>query len=153
MDRYYSTQFIAGVVFSTTIRKQQIGQRLAEHLSFIPGPAGPDGSVDGAITDIDGVLLGHFQSKLSSTLIDLNEGKNLHSDLVRLQPKVCVYVAGVGYQDSFRRLIIGQKDIAHIDIHLLTLNDVFLATHSYQQALAAIPVHSGGAIDFSVFKI
>jgi hypothetical protein len=153
MNDYYASQFVGGVVFSTTRRKQEIGQRLASHLSFIPGPSGADGSVDGAITNVDGNLIAHFQSKLSANPLDLSEAKNLHSDLMRLKPKVCVYVAGVGYQDSFYRLIQGQADISHVDIHLITLVDVFSTSEKYQEVIRCIPVHAGGPIDFSLFRI
>lgn len=153
MSEYYEHQLVGGVVFSTTKRKQEIGQRLAAHLSFIPGPSGADGSVDGAITNEHGKLIAHFQSKLSANPLDLDEAKNLHSDLMRLKPNICVYVAGIDYKDSFYRLIRGQADIAHIDIHLITLVDVLSASQNYLKAVQSIPEHTGGSIDFSLFKI
>jgi len=153
VDNYYSMQAVGGIVGSTTQRKQEIGQRLATHLSFIPGPLGADGSVDGAITDGQGVLLAHFQSKLSSNNLDLGEAKDLHSDLIRLKPKVCIYVAGTGYVSSFLRLIASQIDTTVTEVHLITLADVFLQTDKYLQALASIPAHAGGPVDFSAFRV
>jgi len=153
MHSYHINNIVDGVVCGTNATKQIIGQRLAEHLSFIPGPRGKDGSVDGAITDSQNVLIAHFQSKLSSDLIGVDEAKVLHSDLLRLKPKVCVYIAGVGYQKSFARLLVRQPEVAHINIHLLTLSDVFSETQAYSAALAAIPQHQGGAINFSRFLV
>ncbi|MFC3469048.1 hypothetical protein ACFOHT_04145 [Massilia oculi] len=153
MHSYHINNMVDGVVGGTNATKQIIGQRLASHLSFIPGPRGKDGSVDGAITDSKDVLIAHFQSKLSADLIGVDEAKMLHSDLLRLKPKLCIYIAGIGYQDSFARLLRGQPELSSTDIHLLDLNDVFSQTAAYLAALAVIPTHQGGTINFSRFLV
>ena len=153
MDKYYSTQSANGIVMLTNQRKQEIGQHLALHLSFVPGPLGSDGSVDGVITDAQQNLLAHFQSKLSSNPVGLDEAKILHSDLLRLKPKMCVYVAGVGYDDSFLRLIRGQPELSTVDIHLITLTDVLFQSDAYLKMLAKVPAHSGGSVNFARFRV
>jgi hypothetical protein len=82
----------------------------------------------------------------------LSEGKILHSDLIRLKPKICLYVAGIGYESSVKRLLDTQI-IAGTTIHLLTLNDVFTQSIDYQQAIEQLPVHQGEPIDWSTFLV
>ena len=149
---YNIEQLIYGIVHLSSARKQKLGSKLAEHLSFIPGPGGNDGAVDGAITNATGQLIAHFQSKLSSKPIPLAEAKILHSDLIRLRPKVCVYVAGIGYENSVKRLLDSQE-ITHTKIHLLTLSDIFSQSAEYHEAIALLPAHQGEAIDWSTFLV
>jgi hypothetical protein len=66
MHQYNIEQLIYGIAHLSSARKQQLGRKLAEYLSFIPGPGGSDGAVDGAMTNKSGELVAHFQSKLSS---------------------------------------------------------------------------------------
>jgi hypothetical protein len=143
---------VSASVHSSNARKQVIGQRLAAHLSFVPGPGGKDGSVDGAIGSPSN-LLAMFQSKLFSVPIPLNEGKILHSDLVRLKPKICVYVAGVGYEESIDRLLTSQEIRSHTEVHLLTLEDIISESVAYSNAKSRLPCHPGDAIDWSGFLV
>lgn len=153
IHNYDIEQIIYGVIHASSPRKQLIGRSLAVHLSFVPGPGGKDGAVDGAITDADQSLLAHFQSKLSSKSIRLDEGKILHSDLIRLKPKVCVYIAGVGYDDSVIRLLDAQDVSQFTLVHLLTLKDVFQQSSAYTAALQDIPRHQGGEINWDRFFV
>jgi hypothetical protein len=153
MSNYDIDQLIYGINYSSNQRKQIIGRALAEHLSFIPGPGGKDGSVDGAIMGSDEKLFAHFQSKLSSNSIHLDEAKILHSDLIRLSPHVCVYVAGVGYDDSVYRLLSSQNISQINSIHLLTLKDIFQHSDAYIEALKSLPKHAGGEINWSIFHV
>lgn len=153
MQHYDINQLIYGIVHTSSPRKQVIGGALAAHLSFIPGPGGKDGSVDGAILDAKGELIAHFQSKLSANLLPLNESKSLHSDLIRLKPKFCVYISGVGYEDSFLRLLSNQGISQTTTLHLLTLKDVIEMTDIYTNALRDIPKHAGGPIAWDRFLV
>lgn len=152
MDSYYISLLVSAIVRSSNARKQVIGQRLATHLSFAPGPGGKDGSVDGAIGSPSN-LLAMFQSKLSSAPISLNEGKILHSDIVRLRPNICIYVAGVGYEGSIDRLLASQEIRNLTDIHLLTLGDIISESEAYLNAKSRLPSHTGDAINWSEFLV
>jgi hypothetical protein len=152
MEFYDVQMLISGVVNSSSGRKQRIGQKLARHLSFEPGPGGSDGSVDGAIKS-NFKLLATFQSKLSSHLLGLDEAKILHSDLIRLQPELCIYVAGVGYEASFTRLLTDQGSSFPSKIHLLTLEDVVIGSGKFVAARQDLPAHTGGVIDWSSFLV
>lgn len=153
MHNYDIEQIIYGVIHASSARKQDIGRALAAHLSFIPGPGGKDGAVDGAIVGVEQNLLAHFQSKLSSKPIRLDQGKILHSDLTRLKPRVCIYIAGVGYDDSVIRLLNEQNVSQLTQLHLLTLKDVFQQSNAYMDALKALPQHQGGEINWNRFFI
>lgn len=152
MDSYYITLLVSAIIHSSNTRKQVIGQRLASHLSFLPGPGGKDGSVDGAIGSPSN-LLAMFQSKLLSSPIPLDEGKILHSDLVRLKPNICIYVAGVGYEESIDRLLTSQEIRNHTEVHLLTLEDIISESEAYSNAKSRLPSHPGGTIDWSGFFV
>lgn len=150
MDFYVAEQLIYGIVHLSSPRKQQVGRKLAKFMAFIPGPVGTDGGVDGAITNQNNELVAHFQSKLSSKTLSLSEGKILHSDLVRLKPQICVYVAGVGYDSGFIKLIEQHKDC---DVYLLTLQDIFLETDIYKRAIGVLPKQGQQLIDWSKFLV
>ena len=150
MDFYEAEQVIYGIVHLSSPRKQQVGRKLAKFMAFIPGPVGTDGGVDGAITNQNNELVAHFQSKLSSKSLPLCEGKILHSDLVRLKPKMCIYVAGVGYDSGFTKLINQHKDC---EVYLLTLKDIFLESDVYKQALESLPEQIRQSIDWSKFLV
>lgn len=151
MNSYDADQMVFGVVNASAFRKQLIGRALAEHFGYTPGPAGKDGSVDGAIVDANHVLVAHFQSKLSSSSLIVDEGKILHSDLLRLKPAVCVYVAGVGFDNSFRRLIAASAITT--SVHLLVLKDVVMRTPLFQLAMQSLPINNKAAIDWRRFHI
>lgn len=153
MQSYDIEQMIYGVVHASSPRKQLIGRSLAEHMSFIPGPGGKDGSVDGAILSEDDELIGHFQSKLSSKAIPLDEGKILHSDILRLKPQVSIYVSGVGFDASVYRLLDTQITGQDTTIHLLSLKDIFEHSERYLNALRSIPSHQGGEINWGRFFV
>lgn len=151
MNSYDADQMVYGLVNASTFRKQLIGRALAEHFGYTAGPAGKDGSVDGAIVDENHLLVAHFQSKLSSASLIVDEGKILHSDLLRLKPEVCIYIAGVGYDSSFRRLI--DASAMTTSVHLLVLKDVVMRTPLFQRAVQALPANNRAAIDWSRFHI
>ncbi|BCV67494.1 hypothetical protein TUM17387_28530 [Shewanella carassii] len=153
MQPYDIEQMVYGIIHSSSPRKQLIGRSLAKHMSFIPGPGGKDGSVDGAILSECNNLVGHFQSKLSSRLIPLDEGKILHSDILRLQPQVSIYVSGVGFDESVIRLLENQLSEQRTTIHLLSLRDIFSQSERYMSALRDIPPHEGGEINWGRFFV
>ncbi|MBN2991008.1 hypothetical protein JWR97_05790 [Pseudomonas cedrina subsp. fulgida] len=151
MNSYDAGLLVYGAIYASPYKKQIIGRALAEHLGYTPGPAGKDGSVDGAIVDTSDVLIAHFQSKLSSVSLTIDEGKILHSDLIRLKPQICIYIAGVGYDSSFLRLISTVPAITAV--HLLTLKDVFMRSPKFNSALQLLPSNNLAAIDWSRFHI
>lgn len=152
MHPYDAHLLIGGIVHTSSPRKQKLGQQLAEHFSFVPGPGGSDGSVDGAIMS-GTVLAATFQSKLSSSLIPLAEGKILHSDLIRLKPKLCIYVSGIGFDGSFERLLLSQEVSSQTEVYLLKLYDIVTGSDAYLKARDSLPQHTGGKIDWSQFLV
>lgn len=74
----------------------------------------------------------------------LNEGKILHSDILRLQPRVSIYVSGVGFDESVFRLLESQLGDQDTTINLLSLQNIFSYSENYLSVSADIPPHEGG---------
>jgi hypothetical protein len=133
---------ILGITMAHPATKGQLGQRFARHLGLEPEPPGPDGGVDGHGRLADGRKV-HFQSKLSAKPLDVNQARMYYSDLKFHQFQLSVMLAGVGYKATFRERLFGHPDINTIQIHLLTLADLFGETALYQAALKVMPNLSG----------
>ena len=140
MREYIARHLVEAVVEGGSRRKQELGQALAEHLGFQPGPLGPDGGVDGAVYDEDGRLY-HFQSKLSRRPLGREEARAYHSDLVYHGAYGGVYLSGDRYVETFERRLWGHPGMEAMRgrVHLLTLLDVLLETPTYEAATKAVP--------------
>jgi hypothetical protein len=131
-----------GLVQAHTATKKELGQRFARFLGLEPGPPGSDGGVDGKGILPDGRKL-HFQCKLESEALDVDEARKYYSDLKFHGFQVSVMLAGVGFKDTFRERLFGHPDVDQIRIHLLTLADLFGESPEYHAALQGLPGLAG----------
>jgi len=128
---------VQGLLKANNKTKQELGRRFAYFLSFTPGPRGPDDGVDGLIEE--GNLKIHFQSKLSSSELNVDEARKYYSDINYHGVNISVMLAGIGYKETFRQRLFGHNDIAQVKIHLLTLYDLFCETENYKAATQDLP--------------
>jgi hypothetical protein len=104
---------IDGILSADNQAKQELGQRFARCLSLEPGPSGPDGGIDGRGKDDKGREI-HFQCKLLSKKLGLDEERKYHSDIITHQPAISMMLAEVGYASTFGKRL---KEIAQVKIH------------------------------------
>ena len=134
-----STSFflIEGILQASNETKQKLGQKFALYLNLIPGPDGPDDGVDG-YGYFEGKRI-HFQSKLKSEALDINEARMYYSDIKYNQANISVMISGRGYKETFKQRLFGHPDIDKVVIHLLTLQDVFEKSERFWRAVADLP--------------
>lgn len=155
----YGASLLAdAVVGASTRRKQELGQALAAHLGFVPGPLGPDGDVDGVILTQSGDRV-HFQSKLSGHRLGARHAAEYYAALMRHRATASVYLAGAGYTGGAARGFAHRLwQHPHLEplrghVHLLTLRDVLLASDAYHAAVADLPTLGRlQAIDWTQFR-
>jgi hypothetical protein len=145
MDPAYGAALLAdAVVAATTQRKQELGQALAAHIGFAPGPLGPDGDIDGVVLTEGGDRV-HFQSKLSANRVGAAHAAEYYAALMRHGATASVYLAGAGYTGGVRRGFAHRFwQHPHLDalqghVHLLALQDVFVQSDAYRAALLDLP--------------
>lgn len=141
---YGAALLVAAVVGASTQRKQELGQALAAHIGFDPGPLGPDGDIDGVVLTEGGDRV-HFQSKLSTHRLGARHAAEYYAALMRHGATASVYLAGVGYTGGATRGFVHRLwQHPHLDalrghVHLLTLTDVLLPSDAYRAALTDLP--------------
>lgn len=128
---------VQALLQSSNTGKQKFGQRIAACLGFIPGPRGRDDGIDGHINN-NGVYI-HFQSKLRSVPLDVDDAKTYYSDLVYHRANISIILSGVGFKSTFVERLYGHNDINRIRIHLLELNDIFDNSLAFKQACLDLP--------------
>lgn len=136
---------IQGIILSDTATKQELGRRFAYCLGLTPGPAGPDGGVDGE-GYINGLKI-YFQSKLENKNLGAEKADLLHSGLIRHSADIGVMLAGVGYtsatrskpKEGFKNRLLEFPDIERFRIHLLTLRDIFEENQTFKDAVNNLP--------------
>lgn len=141
---YGAALLVAAVTGASTQRKQELGRALAAHIGFEPGPLGPDGDIDGVVLTDRGDRV-HFQSKLSGKRLGARHAAEYYAALMRHRATASVYLAGVGYTGGAARGFAHRFwQHPHLDdlrghVHLLTLNDVLVASDAYHAALGDLP--------------
>lgn len=136
MDR--SNYFrVMPILQSSNTGKQILGQRVAAHLGLTPGPRGKDDGIDGICVN-NGIII-HFQSKLRSVRLDVDDAKNYYSDIVFHKASVSIILSGVGFKDTFRSRLFGHEGIEKVKIHLLELNDIFENSDAFVHACNDLP--------------
>lgn len=122
---------------SSNAGKQIIGQRIAAHLGFTPGPRGRDDGIDGFVIK-DGARI-HFQSKLRSVLLDTDDARSYYSDIIFHKANISIILSGVGFKNTFRNRLYGHDHIEQISIHLLELNDILENNGVFRKACEDLP--------------
>lgn len=125
------------ILQSSNAGKQIFGQRIAAHLGLTPGPRGKDDGIDGILVKDNFVT--HFQSKLRSVALDVDDAKNYYSDIIFHRANVSVILSGVGFKDTFRLRLFGHEGIENVQIHLLELADIFENTDAFLNACNDLP--------------
>jgi hypothetical protein len=128
---------VSGILKSENSSKQILGQKFARYLNLTPGPGGPDDGVDGS-TIFNGKKI-HFQCKLSREKLDINEARCYYSDIKYHNADISIMLSGLGYLDTFTKRLDGHSDINNHDIYLLTLQDIFEDTKSFNDAKRVLP--------------
>ncbi len=126
-----------GIIYSDNSTKQDLGRRFAAYPGLNPGPAGPDGGVDG-YGELDGRKI-YFQSKLHSKPLGLEFADTLYANLNFHQSDTGIMLAGIGYTQEFERRLSKFHDIHKSTIHLLTLQDMFGETPTFEKAVKDLP--------------
>ena len=124
---------IEGYINSNSTAKQQIGRSFAVYLGLQPGEAGKDSGIDG-VGFIDGLKI-YFQSKLSKNNLGVEKADEFYANLKFHRANIGVMLAGVGYTSGFRERLFKQPEIENLTIHLLTLEDIFSKTPTFEAAI------------------
>lgn len=133
-DSYFK---VAPILQCSNAGKQNLGQRIALHLGLNPGPKGRDDGVDGIINN-DGAVI-HFQSKLRSERLDIEDARSYYSDIIFHKACVSVILSGIGFKDTFKSRLFGHEGIERVRIHLLELSDIFENTETFENACKDLP--------------
>lgn len=136
MDRSKYFQ-VTPILQSSNAGKQILGQRIAAHLGLNPGPRGKDDGIDGILVNGDFVI--HFQSKLRSAPLDVDDAKNYYSDIIFHKANVSIILSGVGFKETFKTRLFGHQSIENVRIHLLELADIFENTAAFVDACNDLP--------------
>lgn len=128
---------INGIIYSDNATKQNLGRRFAAYLGLKPGPAGPDGGIDG-YGELKGRKI-YFQSKLYRVPLGPDFADNLYANLNIHKADVGVMLAGVSYTQEFEQRLLKFSDIHKFIIHLLTLRDIFEGTPTFEEAVKDLP--------------
>lgn len=138
MNEFQIRALIIGITGSSNTAKQKLGRRFAEKLGLEPGPEGSDDGIDGFGYDEKGRRI-HFQCKLRSEFIDKDDARMYYSDLKYHEIDTSIMLAGTGYKETFKQRLFGHPDITNINIHLLTLRDIFEQNDAFKLAKKDLP--------------
>jgi hypothetical protein len=128
---------VEGILRSDSGAKQDLGRRFAAHLGLHPGPRGADDGIDGLVEHHGRRI--HFQCKLTSEELDVDEARKYYSDLIYHGVDVSILLSGIGFKDTFRARLFGHRGMDEIRIHLLTLRDMFEESPSFVEAVRDLP--------------
>lgn len=137
MDYLEIDALINGIIYSDSAVKQDLGRRFAAYLGLKPGLSGADGGIDGE-GEVNGQKI-YFQSKLSSEKIDASSAADFCGNLGIHKADIGVMLAGVGYTSGFESRLKKYTDIDKFKIHLLTLEDIFGETSTFEEAVINLP--------------
>ena len=133
-DNYFK---VMPILQSSNTGKQILGQRIAAHLGLNPGPRGKDDGIDGIIIN-NGIVI-HFQSKLRSVQLDVDDARNYYSDIIFHKAHISIILSGIGFKDTFRSRLFGHEGIESVKIHLLELKDIFESNENFNRACNDLP--------------
>lgn len=138
MDGTQIRALILGYTNASSAAKQELGRCFAVHLGLKPGQRGADDGIDG-VGFIDGRKI-YFQCKLSKNELGAVEVERFYANILLHGTDIGVMLAGVGYTSGFKPKLLKFPDIDRFRIHLLTLQDIFEETPTFQEAVKDLPL-------------
>ncbi|TAF10119.1 MAG: restriction endonuclease [Nostocales cyanobacterium] len=141
MDFLEIDALVSGIIYSNEAAKQDLGRRFAAYLGLTPGKTGSDGGIDGYAKLNNDMI--YFQSKLSQNILDASYTADMIGNMIIHEANIGIMLAGIGYTDGFRSRLnkaIQSKQInTQLNIHLLSLEDVFGETDIFIKATQDLP--------------
>lgn len=99
--------------------------------------AGADGGIDGE-GEINGKKI-YFQSKLSRKSLDASYVAYFWGNIAIYRASIGVLLAGIGYTPGFMSKLNKCPNIDQLTIHLLTLEDIFVESPTFEKAALDLP--------------